>query len=103
MTFTLILHVLPTEDVTKQGTGNKERRTSTGKEKKKNRNKRRMSNEVTDDRVQVSFFSFYLSQRSFPFSVPRFSHIRLSNNFTKPDDSATIIYDLIFRGVCLSL
>ena len=29
-----------------------------------------MSNEVTDDRVQVSFFSFYLSQRSFPFSVP---------------------------------
>ena len=77
MTFTLILHVLPTEDVTKtlnreRGTRNEER----AKEKKKNRDKRRMSNEVTDDRVQVSFFSFYLSQRSFPFSVPRFSHIR---------------------------
>ena len=35
-----------------------------------------MSNEVTDDRVQISFFSFYLSPRSFPFSVPRFSQPR---------------------------
>ena len=61
-----------------------------------------MSNKNTDDRVQVSFFSFYLSQRSFPFSVPRFSHV-FKTTSQKPDDLATIIYGLIFREVCLSL